>query len=183
MIRMYAMIVGVAVLVVAALVMGRAVYRNVYNAGAKQERLVCDAEWAPRVDALTKEKIAAQHAVIAAQQARAAAEASLAAQLEEQAHEHSKREAALRAGRDGLQRELARLRDALATARIGLRSLAESKTAGTGHAPDGGAADTGQLLGACAERLVEVGGSADRLAAQVIGLQAYARLAQRACGS
>lgn len=184
MIRMYATIVGVAVLVVAALVMGRAVYRNVYNAGAKQERLVCDAEWAPRVDALTKEKIAAQHAVIAAQQARAAAEASLAAQLEEQAHEHSKREAALRAGRDGLQRELGRLRDALATANLGVRSLLEPKAAGAGSAADGAAAGSpGALLGECAAQLAEVGGRADSLLGQVIGLQAYARLAHRACGS
>lgn len=179
MIRLYAGIAGAVLLAVVVWV----AYAWAHGRGEAQGYGTCTAEYQPRIDRLQSDKLAAQQAVIAAQQQKAAAESALAKQLQEQADEYSARIKTLEAGNAGARRELARLRDALATARIGLRSLAESKTAGTGHAPDGGAADTGQLLGACAERLVEVGGSADRLAAQVIGLQAYARLAQRACGS
>ena len=80
-----------------------------------------------------------------------------------------------------LQDELRRLHDALATARVSADSILRSGVPGSGPVADGRAAGTGELLGECASRLVEVGGHADRLAAQVIGLQAYARLAQRAC--
>lgn len=178
--RLYAYAIGVAALVAAGLV----AYQLIHRAGLDEGYGICEAEYQPRIDRMQSEKLAAQQAVIAAQKARADAEASLAAQLEEQANEHSKREQALRAGRDGLQRELGRLRDALATANLGVRSLLEPKAAGAGSAADGAAAGSpGALLGECAAQLAEVGGRADSLLGQVIGLQAYARLAHRACGS
>lgn len=177
--RLYAYAIGVAALVAAGLV----AYQLIHRAGLDEGYGLCEAEYQPRIDRMQSEKLAAQQAVIAAQRAKADAEASLAAQLEEQAHEHSKREQALRAGRDGLQRDLVRLRDALATARVSLRALGQPEAAGARPQADGAAAGAGELLGECATQLAEVGGRADSLAAQVIGLQAYARIAHRACGS
>jgi hypothetical protein len=160
-----------------------AAYWWAHGKGEKKGYGICTAEFQPRIDKLQDEKLQAQQAVIAAQQAKAIAEASLAKQLEDQADEYSKRIAVLEAGNAGARRELGRLRDALATARTSLRHLSQPAAAGAGPATDGSPADTGELLSQCAGRLVEVGGSADRLAAQVIGLQAYARLAHKACGS
>ena len=68
----------------------------------------------------------------------------------------------------GARAELGRLRDQLA---------ARGAAAATTAAPirvDGGSPEA-QLLGACASALVGVAEDADRLAAQVIGLQAYVR--------
>lgn len=181
--RMYAFLAAVLIGAVVLLGLAWAAYAWAHGRGEAQGYGTCTAEYQPRIDRLQSDKLAAQQAVIHAQQAKAAAEATLAKQLEVQADEYTQRIKSLEAGNAGARRELQRLRDALATARIGLRDLGKSASAGAGPAPDGAAADAGQLLGECAGRLVEVGGSADRLAAQVIGLQAYARLAQRACGS
>lgn len=52
-------------------------------------------------------------------------------------------------------------------------------------APAGPQADgdaVGRALGECSGQLVEMGGLADRLSLQVIGLQDYARTAMRVCG-
>ena len=179
MIRVYAGIVGAMAL--ALFIWGA--YSWAHGRGEADGYGACTAEFQPRIDRMQSEKLQAQQAVIAAQQAKATAEATLAKQLEDQADEYSKRIATLEAGNAGARRELGRLRDALATARTSLRSLSQSAHSRAGPAPDGSPADTGELLSACAGRLVEVGGSADRLAAQVIGLQAYARLAHKACGS
>lgn len=181
--RMYAILAAVLVGAVVLLGLAWAAYAWAHGRGVTDGYGTCTAEYQPRIDALQSEKLRAQQAVIAAQQAKAAAESALAKQLQEQADEYSARIKSLEAGNAGARRELDRLRDALATARVGIRNLVESKATGTGPAPDGAAADAGQLLGECGARLVEMGGQADRLAAQVIGLQAYARLAHRACGS
>lgn len=180
MIRLYAYaaagLMTLALLIVA--------YQWAHKRGETDGYGTCTAEFQPRIDALQSEKLRAQQAVIAAQQAKAAAEASLAAQLEDQARDYSQRIRDLEVGNAGARRELGRLRDALATARTSLRHLSQSASAGTGPAADGGAAGaTGSLLGECAAQLVEVGGRADSLVAQVVGLQAYARLAHKACGS
>lgn len=177
--RLYAYIAGAVLLAAVAW----AAYTWAHERGATAGYGTCTAEYQPRIDRLQSEKLAAQQAVIAAQKAKAAAEASLAAQLQEQADEYTARIKTLEAGNAGARRELGRLRDALATARVSLRALSQPAPAGPGPATDGAAADTGQLLSECGARLVEVGGQADRLAAQVIGLQAYARIAHRACGS
>lgn len=178
-------------LVAAALVAGAAwiAYGWAAGQGAAAERLVCDAEWSSEVQTLRKDKLQAQQdklraqqAVIEAQQQRAVAEAALGQQLEEQAHAYTQRIKSLETGSAGTRRELQRLRDALATARASLRHLSQPAAASAGPAADGAAADAGELLGSCGARLVELGGSADRLAAQVIGLQAYARIAQQSCG-
>jgi Sec-independent protein translocase protein TatA len=68
----------------------------------------------------------------------------------------------------GARAELGRLRDQLAA-----RS-ATTQTPATPIRVDGGSPEA-QLLGACASALVGVAEDADRLAAQVIGLQAYVR--------
>jgi SpoVK/Ycf46/Vps4 family AAA+-type ATPase len=44
------------------------------------------------------------------------------------------------------------------------------------------AASARELLNQCGERLVEMGGSADKLASQVLGLQAYVKVARKSCG-
>lgn len=77
-------------------------------------------------------------------------------------------------------RELQRLRDAIATAAIGRRERAGPP--GAGSPPDGPAAATGELLAACGQALVGMGEDARNLAAQVIGLQGYAKTAQEVCG-
>lgn len=179
MIRLYAGIAGAVLLAVVVWV----AYAWAHGRGEAQGYGTCTAEYQPRIDRLQSDKLAAQQAVIAAQQQKAAAESALAKQLQEQADEYSARIKTLEAGNAGARRELGRMRDALATARTSLRALSESEATGPRPAADGAAADTGQLLGECAGRLVEMGGQADRLAAQVIGLQAYARIAHRACGS
>lgn len=181
--RLYAYGIGLLGLLALLAAAGTLTYGWAYKRGETAGYGVCTAAYQPRIDRLQGEKLAAQQAVIAAQQAKAAAESALAKQLQEQADEYSARIRTLEAGNAGARRELGRLRDALATARVSLRSLSQSETARAGPAPDGSSADTGQLLGECAGRLVELGGQADRLAAQVIGLQAYARIAHRACGS
>lgn len=179
MIRLYAGIAGTFLL----LVVLWAAYAWAHGRGEQAGYGTCTAEFQPRIDALQSDKLKAQQAVIAAQQAKALAEATLAAQLEEQARDYSQRIRTLEAGNAGARRELGRLRDALATARVSLSHLSKPPSAGTGPSADGAPADTGQLLGACGERLVELGNAADRLAAQVIGLQAYARIAHKSCGS
>lgn len=68
----------------------------------------------------------------------------------------------------GARAELGRLRDQLAA-----RGAAPT-TPATPIRADAGTIE-GQLLGACASALVGVAEDADRLAAQVIGLQAYVR--------
>lgn len=107
------------------------------------------------------------------------AEGRLAVELKEQSNAHSSDLARNGAALAGARSELARLRAALATA--GHRE--QSPASAAGPAPDGAAATAGDVLGWCAERLVGLGGQADGLAAQVIGLQTYAKTAQQTCGT
>lgn len=146
---------------------------NAYSKGKAAGSAEVQQQW----DAVAE---AQRKAVEQATAEKIEAENRLAHQLQEQANaltaQIRSRDAAIRAART----ELARLRDALATAAIGAREHASPAAAGP--PADGAPADTGQLLGACAERLVELGEQADRLATQVVGLQDYARTAQRVCG-
>ena len=144
-----------------------------YSKGKTAGRAEVQQEW----DAVRE---AQRAAVERATAEKIEAENRLSRQLQEQADaltaQIRSRDAAIRSARAELQR----LRDALATAAIGHRERAAPAAAGP--SADGAPADAGQLLGACAERLVDVGEQADRLATQVAGLQEYARLAQRTCG-
>lgn len=76
------------------------------------------------------------------------------------------------------RRELDRLRDAVATDAANRQPVTENP--GTRPAPDD--ARAGDLLGQCAQELVDMGGHADRLAGKVTGLQSYARTAHGVCG-
>lgn len=80
---------------------------------------------------------------------------------------------------DRARRELDALRVLLAAKEAGAVAACALPAAGTnppGAAPGDGAGTAYGLLGECAGQLVEVAGSADRLKAQVITLQDYARL-------
>lgn len=178
MIRAVIYSVGVA----AAVAAGLAAYAWARGHGVAAGIEQCTADYAPRIEQYERQQREQAQAVIAAQAATRAAEDRLAAQIEEQSHAYTTRIRALEAGAVGARRELQRLRDAVATARASARALAGGAPAAAGPAADGAAAGPFDALGECAAERVEVGGLAARLAEQVIGLQAYARLAQRACG-
>lgn len=107
-----------------------------------------------------------------------AAEGRLAIELKEQSNAHSSHLRRNDAALAGARSELARLRAALAG---GHRE--QPQASASGPAADGATATAGDVLGWCAERLVGLGGQADGLAAQVIGLQTYANTAQKTCGT
>ena len=111
-----------------------------------------------------------------AAEARQRADADLAKQKESyDAERRRQADASVATGR-----ELQRLRDALATSALGHRERASAQ--GSGPRTDGAAAAAGELLAACGQALAGMGDDARRLAAQVIGLQGYARTAQKVCG-
>lgn len=105
---------------------------------------------------------------LAAEQAARAREQELVAQRQkvEELYVEEKRKAAAAAA--GARTELGRLRDQLAAGRPAPANPTPTTRA------DAGAIE-GQLLGACASALVAVAEDADRLAAQVVGLQDYVR--------
>jgi ATPase subunit of ABC transporter with duplicated ATPase domains len=105
---------------------------------------------------------------LAAHKAAREREQELVAQRQkaEELYVTEKRKAAAAAA--GARTELGRLRDQLAAGRPAPTDPA------TPIRVDGGSPEA-QLLGACASALVGVAEDADRLAAQVIGLQAYVR--------
>jgi chromosome segregation ATPase len=184
MIRLYAWIGGAALIV--ALLGGA--YIAIYSKGKTAGDLMCRSELGPvikardvQIENYKTEADARARAVASVQAAKAAAEESLRRQMEDQRNDYSQRLAALEAGNAGARRELVRLRDALATARVSTDSLLRPVASGTGPAPDGAASVAERVIRECAERRVEVGGLAARLAEQVIGLQAYARAAHQAC--
>lgn len=184
--RIYSTIGGVAL--IGAVAWGA--YTWAYGRGETAGDLMCRAELNPVIERqggqiaeYRAEADARARAVQAAQAAKVAAEESLRRQMEDQANAYTSRIASLEAGTAGARRELVRLRDALATARVSADSLSRPVTASTGPAPDGPAPGPAGIAAACAERYLDMGGLAARLAEQVIGLQAYARLAHRACGS
>lgn len=160
---------GIVALVVALVVGGFGIHR----AGVTSGEARIQAQW----DA---ERLAHAEAVQRAQRDKEAAERDLAIRLQESADAHTATLDRLRESESAAGRAQLRLRAALATAAIGAREQPQATAAGC--AADGAATAAGELLGECAARLVELGGSADRLAAQVVGLQAYARIAQQSCG-
>lgn len=178
--RIYAALGGAALLLLVAW----GAYRWIDGRAADRAWGECRADYEPRVTTLTTERDDArlELSVMRAQaEARARAIDAATEQLEQERSANAQRVRVLESASAGARRELRRLHDALATARVSADSILRSGVSSPGPVADGRAAGTGELLGECASRLVEVGGHADRLAAQVIGLQAYARLAQRAC--
>lgn len=145
----------------------------VYWIGQRDGAAKVQAEWAAEREALR----AAEAKVVARREAE---EARIAQHLKEQTDAHAARIKDADAALAAASRELVRLRAAAATAQ---RTRDVTAPATTGPAPHGATADPGQLLGECAGEAVRLGAEADRLAAQVIGLQGYARVAQQACGS
>lgn len=151
---------------------------------------MCKAEYVPMLEARDRAIQAYQDenakraaALIAAQEAKAAAEAKAAKDLEEQSNAYTDRINRLQAGIAGARRELDRLRDNLATAAVSSASgVSVSQTSGTRPATDGAAAGPASIAGECASRYLAMGELAGRLAEQVTGLQMYARTAQSACG-
>lgn len=142
--------------------------------GEARGRAAVEAEW-------NKDRVAQHEALQAALAKKEADENALTAQLQEKADAYTKELARLDGALDGARRELVRLRAALATSAIGHRERSQAAAAGPPSNDPG--AVVGELLGACAGELVEMGREAGTLAAQVAGLQEYARIAQRACGS
>lgn len=139
------------------------------------------AKGAASVRAEWNADIIEQHKAIDAARSKAAKEqAALTVELQDQANAHTTELRARAADDERNRRDLARLRDALATAAIGHRERTDSPAAGP--PPDGTAALAGELFGSCARELVDLGNEARGLAGQVIGLQDYARTAQKACG-
>lgn len=157
--------IGAALLTVAIL-------GGTYAAGYSSGEAEIQVKWDEQTNAMAK---ALTQALLAKQEA----EGRIAADLKEQSDAHSSDLKRNDAALAGARSELARLRAALAA--IGHREQPPASAAGP--APDGAAATAGDVLGWCAERLVGLGGQADGLAAQVIGLQTYAKTAQQTCGT
>lgn len=110
-----------------------------------------------------------QQAQLQAEQAARAREQQLVAerQKSEERYVQEKRKAA--AAASGAQSELDRLRDALASSGGGPTCPAPAASARV----DAGTGLESELLGHCAQTLVGVAAEADRLEAQVVGLQQY----------
>lgn len=160
---------GIVALVVALVVGGFTLHR----AGVKSGEARVQAQW----DA---ERLAHAEAVQRAQRDKEAAERDLAIRLQESADAHTATLDRLRESESAAGRAQLRLRAALATAAIGHREQPQAAAAGP-TADDTGTA-AGELLEACGSELADMGRAAGGLAAQVIGLQDYARTAQAACG-
>lgn len=123
------------------------------------------------------------------QNERARMAAQLVAALE--ARDAAERDAArrLKVITDAHTAEIDRRARAAAAARADVDRLrravdaaARAAPAAPGSPPDGAAARAGELLAECGGEVARLGDEARGLAAQVIGLQAYARLAERTCG-
>ncbi|GAA4400304.1 hypothetical protein [Quisquiliibacterium transsilvanicum] len=158
---------GIIALVVALAVGGFGVHR----AGVKSGEARIQAQW----DA---ERLAHAEAVQRAQRDKEAAERDLAIRLQESADAHTVTLDRLRDAESAAGRAQLRLRAAIATAALGARE--QSQVAAAGPATDDRAAAAGELLAACAGELEQMGAAAGGLAAQVIGLQGYARTAYEA---
>lgn len=151
---------------------------------------MCKAEYVPMLEARDRAIQAYQDenakraaALIAAQEAKAAAEAKAAKDLEEQSNAYTDRINRLQAGIAGARRELDRLRDNLATASVSSASgVHVAQTSGPRSPADGTATGPAGIASDCAGRYLALGGLAARLAEQVTGLQGYAKTAHRACG-
>ena len=151
---------------------------------------ICKAEYVPMLEARDRAIQAYQDdataravALIAAQKAKADAEAKAARDLEEQSNAYTDRINRLQAGIAGARRELDRLRDNLATAAVSSAGgVHVTQTAGSRSQADGTGTGLGGIAADCAGRYLSMGELAARLAEQVTGLQGYAKTAHRACG-
>jgi hypothetical protein len=112
---------------------------------------------------------------------RDVAERDAAQRLRRITDAHSQELAARDDAARAVRAELARLRVAIAARAPGPRDLAAP--AAPGPAPDDADTRPGELLGACAGELAQMGDDARSLAAVVLGLQDYARLAHATCGA
>lgn len=157
----------------AVFVAGGAGYWSGYLKGRAAGEEAVQARW-------QKERSVQQQAIDQARREAAAIERAAEVALEKQRGTYDAEIARRAADAAATGRELRRLRDAIATSSIGHRERA--RPPGAGSAPDGPAATTGKLLAACGQALVGMGEDARNLAAQVIGLQGYAKTAQDVCG-
>jgi hypothetical protein len=162
-----------AFVIVAALLGGAA---WLHDAGTREGYAAGRAEVQAAWDA---ERLAALTAAAQAAATRDAAERDAAQRLRRLTDAHSQEIASRDAAASAVRGELARLRDALAGRAAGPRDLATPAPAGPPADADG---RPGELLGACAGELARMGDDARALAAIVIGLQEYARIAQATCG-
>jgi len=160
---------GIIALVFALVVGGFTLHR----AGVRSGEARIQAQW----DA---ERLAHAEAVQRAQRAKEAAERDLAIRLQEASDAHTVTLDRLRESESAAGRAQLRLRAAIATAALGHRE--QPQAAAAGRQADDRAAAARELLPACARELEQMGAAAGGLAAQVIGLQAYARIAQQSCG-
>ncbi len=165
-------------------------YSWAHRKGEAEGYGMCKAEYVPMLEqrdraiqAYQDDATARAVALIAAQKAKAEAEAKAARDLEEQSNAYTDRINRLQAGIAGARRELDRLRDNLATAAVSAAGgVSVAQTSGTRPAPDGAASGPAGIAGDCAGRYLAMGELAARLAEQVTGLQGYAKTAHRACG-
>ena len=113
---------------------------------------------------------------LAAQQVLRTQEAVLQQKAERIAHETALREAQLRAAVASADARVRSLHTTIAQLNANAAALADVPGTSTGAcaAPGSDAAATArELLGACSQRYAAVAGTADQLAAQVMGLQDY----------
>ncbi len=186
MIRLYAGLGALALLL--AVVWGG--YSWAHRRGEAAGYGECKAEYVPMLEsrdraiqAYQDENDQRSRQLIAAQQAKAAAEAKAARELEEQSNAYTDRINRLQSGIAGARRELVRLRDNLATAAVSSAGgVHVTQTAGARSPVDGAAAGLGGIAADCAGRYLTMGELAAKLAEQVTGLQGYARTAHQACG-
>lgn len=169
--RLVGLGIALAAIVFAVFALYRYGYAAGWTAGATQVRAEWHAERARQADAFAR-----------AVNQRDAAERDAAKTLKRITDAHSadlaRRDDAVAAARV----ELVRLRDALSRARA-TRARDEPPSAAARRPADDPDARPGELLAQCAGELVQMAERAGSLAAQVIGLQAYARLAQSTCGA
>jgi hypothetical protein len=158
---------GIIALVFALVVGGFTLHR----AGVRSGEARIQAQW----DA---ERLAHAEAVQRAQRAKEAAERDLAIRLQEASDAHTVTLDRLRESESAAGRAQLRLRAAIATAALGHRE--QPQAAAAGRQADDPATAAGELLAACAGELEQMGAAAGGLAAQVIGLQDYARTAYEA---
>lgn len=124
---------------------------------------------------VTNERARATEQILRALEARDAAEREAALRMKVITDAHSAEIDRRRRADAALRGDLDRLRRALAAG--------QPADAAAGPAADGAAAAARELLGTCAAELARMGDEARGLAAQVIGLQGYARLAEQTCGA
>jgi hypothetical protein len=117
-----------------------------------------------------QKELQAQQAVLQAEQAARAKEQLLVSERQKLEERYAREKSKAAAAVAGAESELGRLRDELA-AGANRGSACPSAPASSGDY--GGARLESELLGNCAQTLVGLAAEADRLEAQVVGLQQY----------